>query len=143
MAGMAHIFRRIFASIVRKYKSPSGYIVRATFGMLLSTGDLASDLYAIAALFSLGHYGSAYAMVAMVCANLLVQVGPAPLYPCVAAARTAVCRARHHRVVSAGPRSNCHDKAPRSGGSGIRGRISAPLLEGRRRSRSACAWCKA
>ena len=141
---MAHI-TAFYASVVVKYKSPSGYMVRATFGTLLGIGDLASDLYAIAALFSLGHYGSAYAMVAMVCANLLVQVGPAPALPvCCSPAR--VCLARHHRVVSvvsAGPRSHCHDKAPRSGGSGIRGRISAPLLEGRRRSRSACAWCKA
>ena len=70
---MAHI-TAFYASVVMKYKSPSGFMVRATFGTLLGIGDLASDLYAIAALFSLGHYGSAYAMVAMVCANLLVQI---------------------------------------------------------------------
>ncbi len=44
------------AWLVANYKSPSGVVVRASFGTLLGTGDLVSDVHAIATLLMLGRY---------------------------------------------------------------------------------------
>ena len=49
-------------------------MVRAIVATLLGTGDLVSDLYTTVNLFSLSHLGPAYAMVAMICASMAVQV---------------------------------------------------------------------
>jgi hypothetical protein len=60
--------------IVTGYKSLPGIVVRAIVATLLGTGDLVSDLYTTVNLFSLSHLGPAYAMVAMICASMAVQV---------------------------------------------------------------------
>ena len=56
------------------YKSVPGIVVRAIVSTLLGTGDLVSDLYTTVTLYSLSHLGPAYAMVAMICASMTVQV---------------------------------------------------------------------
>jgi hypothetical protein len=50
--------------------------MRALVANLLSTGDLASDLYTIESLFALGHISPAYDLLAMVCLVFAGQVGP-------------------------------------------------------------------
>ena len=66
--------KRTFKRIVTGYKSLPGIVVRAIVAMLLGTGDLVSDLYTTVNLFSLSHLGPAYAMVAMICSSMVVQV---------------------------------------------------------------------
>ncbi len=71
-----------FKRIVAGFKSLPGIVVRAIVATLLGTGDLVSDLYTIVNLFSLSHLGPAYAMVAMICASMAVQVRAVfALYP--------------------------------------------------------------
>jgi hypothetical protein len=65
--------RHAVAWLVANYKSPSGVVVRASFGTLLGTGDLVSDVYAIATLLMLGHLAPAYALLAMVISSIAVQ----------------------------------------------------------------------
>jgi hypothetical protein len=69
-----NVAKRTFKRIVAGYKSMPGIVVRAIISTLLGTGDLVSDLYTTVSLFSLSHLGPAYAMVAMICASMLVQV---------------------------------------------------------------------
>ena len=69
-----NVVTRTFKRIVAGYKSLSGIVVRAIVSTLLGTGDLVSDLYTTVFLFSLSHLGPAYAMVAMICASMAVQV---------------------------------------------------------------------
>jgi hypothetical protein len=78
-----HTFKRI----VSGFKSLPGIVVRAIVAALLSTGDLASDLYTTVNLFSLSHLGPAYAMVAMICASMAGKVVPTlrGIAACVAA----------------------------------------------------------
>ena len=63
-----------FKRIVAGFKSLPGIVVRAIVATLLGTGDLVSDLYTTVNLFSLGPLGPAYAMVAMICLSMAVQV---------------------------------------------------------------------
>ena len=63
-----------FKRIVAGFKSLPGIVVRAIVATLLGTGDLVSDVYTTVTLFSLSHLGPAYAMVAMICASMAVQV---------------------------------------------------------------------
>jgi hypothetical protein len=60
--------------LVARYKSLPAIVVRALVANLLSTGDLASDLYTIESLFVLGHDGSASALLTMVCLSFAMQV---------------------------------------------------------------------
>ena len=69
-----NVAKRTFKRIVAGYKSVPGIVVRAIVATLLGTGDLVSDLYTTVTLFSLRHLGPAYAMVAMICASIAVQV---------------------------------------------------------------------
>ena len=69
-----NVVTRSFKRIVAGYKSLPGIVVRAIVATLLGTGDLVSDLYTTVNLFSLSHLGPAYAMVAMICASMAVQV---------------------------------------------------------------------
>jgi hypothetical protein len=69
-----NVVTRAFKRIVAGYKSLPGIVVRAIIAALLGTGDLVSDLYTTVTLFSLSHLGPAYAMVAMICASIAVQV---------------------------------------------------------------------
>jgi hypothetical protein len=69
-----HDVKRAFKRIVVGYKSVPGIVVRAIVSTLLGTGDLVSDLYTTVNLFSLSHLGPAYAMVAMICLSMAVQV---------------------------------------------------------------------
>ena len=69
-----NVVTRACKLIVTGYKSLSGIVVRAIVATLLGTGDLVSDLYTTVTLFSLSHLGPAYAMVAMICASMAVQV---------------------------------------------------------------------
>ena len=69
-----NVVTRTFKRIVTGYKSLPGIVVRAIVATLLGTGDLVSDLYTTVTLFSLGHLGPAYAMVAMICLSMAVQV---------------------------------------------------------------------
>ena len=62
--------------LTARYKLLPSIVVRAIVANLLSTGDLASDLYTIESLFALGHDGPASALLTMVCLSLAVQVGP-------------------------------------------------------------------
>jgi hypothetical protein len=64
----------VAARIVVGFKSLPGIVVRAIVATLLGTGDLVSDLYTTVNLFSLGHLGQAYSMVAMMCLTTAVQV---------------------------------------------------------------------
>ena len=69
-----NVVTRALKRIVAGYKSVPGIVVRAIVATLLGTGDLVSDLYTTVTLFSLSHLGPAYAMVAMICASMAVQV---------------------------------------------------------------------
>jgi hypothetical protein len=69
-----NVVTRAFKRILAGYKSLPGIVVRAIVSTLLGTGDLVSDLYTTVNLFSLSHLGPAYAMVAMICASMAVQV---------------------------------------------------------------------
>ncbi len=69
-----NVVTRAFKRIVMGYKSMPGIVVRAIVATLLGTGDLVSDLYTTVNLFSLSHLGPAYAMVAMICLTMAVQV---------------------------------------------------------------------
>ncbi len=57
-----------------RYKSVPAIVLRALVANLLSTGDLASDLYTIVSLFALGHDGTAYALLTMVFLSFAAQV---------------------------------------------------------------------
>jgi hypothetical protein len=65
---------RAIKLIIARYKSLPAIVLRAIVANLLSTGDLASDLYTIESLFALGHDGPAYALLTMVCLSFAVQV---------------------------------------------------------------------
>ena len=69
-----NVLTRALKRIVTGYKSVPGIVVRAIVSTLLGTGDLVSDVYTTVTLFSLSHLGPAYAMVAMICASMAVQV---------------------------------------------------------------------
>jgi hypothetical protein len=69
-----NVVTRTLKRIVAGYKSVPGIVVRAIVATLLGTGDLVSDLYTTVILFSLSHLGPAYAMVAMICLSMAVQV---------------------------------------------------------------------
>ena len=69
-----NVVTRALKRIVAGYKSLSGIVLRAIVATLLGTGDLVSDVYTTVTLFSLSHLGPAYAMVAMICASMAVQV---------------------------------------------------------------------
>jgi hypothetical protein len=71
-----NVVTRALKRIVTGYKSLPGIVVRAIVATLLGTGDLVSDVYTTVNLFSLSHLGPAYAMVAMICASMAVQVRP-------------------------------------------------------------------
>jgi hypothetical protein len=60
--------------IIPHYKSMPSIVLRAIVANLLSTVDLASDLYTIESLFALGHDGPAYALLTMVCVSFAGQV---------------------------------------------------------------------
>ncbi len=60
--------------IITHYKSLPSIVLRAILANLLSTVDLASDLYTIESLFALGHDSPASALLTMVCLSLVVQV---------------------------------------------------------------------
>ncbi len=77
--------------IVTGYTSLAGIVVRTIFVTLLCTGDLVSDLYTTVNLYSLSHLGPAYAMVAMICASISVQVRA------TSARHPGMCRARMAR----------------------------------------------
>ena len=66
-----NVVTRAFKRIVAGY---TGIVVRTIIATLLGTGDLVSDFYTTVNLFSLGHLGPAYAMAAMICASMAVQV---------------------------------------------------------------------
>jgi hypothetical protein len=74
------------AHIVTGYKSLPGIVVRAIVATLLGTGDLVSDLYTTVNLYTLSHLVPAYAMVAMICVSMAVQVRA------TSAGRLGVCR---------------------------------------------------
>ena len=69
-----NVVTRAFKHIVTGYKSLPGTVVRAIVSTLLGSGDLVSDMYTTVNLFSLSHLGPAYAMVAIICASMAVQV---------------------------------------------------------------------
>jgi hypothetical protein len=69
-----NVVTRAFKRVVAGYKSPPSIVVRAIVATLLGTGDLVSDVYTTVNLFSLSHLGPAYAMVAIICASMAVQV---------------------------------------------------------------------
>jgi hypothetical protein len=65
---------RAIKRLVSRYKSLPAVVLRAIVANLLSTGDLASDLYTIVSLFVLGHDGPAYALLTMVGLSFAGQV---------------------------------------------------------------------
>jgi hypothetical protein len=65
---------RAIKRIIARYKSLPAIAVRAILANLLSTGDLASDLYTIESLFALGHNSTAHALLTMVCLSFAFQV---------------------------------------------------------------------
>jgi hypothetical protein len=69
-----NVVTRALKRIVTGFKSVPGIVLRAIVATLLGTGDLVSDVYTTVSLFSLSHLGPAYAMVAMICASMAVQV---------------------------------------------------------------------
>ena len=69
-----NVVTRALKRIVVGFKSLPGIVVRAIVATLLGTGDLVSDVYTTVNLFSLSHLGPAYAMVAMICLSIAVQV---------------------------------------------------------------------
>jgi hypothetical protein len=64
--------------VAARYKSLPSIVLRALVADLLSSFDLASDIYTIESLFALGHLGTAYALLTMVCLSFAGQVGPMP-----------------------------------------------------------------
>ena len=80
-----NVVTRALKRIVTGYKSVPGIVVRAIVATLLGTGDLVSDLYTTVTLFSLSHLGPAYAMVAMICASMAVQVRASSPVRCISA----------------------------------------------------------
>ena len=60
--------------LIARYKSLPAVVLRAIVANLLSTADLASDLYTIESLFALGHDGPASALLSMLCLSFAVQV---------------------------------------------------------------------
>ena len=86
-----NVVTRACKLIVTGYKSLSGIVVRAIVATLLGTGDLVSDFYTTVNLFSLSHLGPAYAMVAMICASMAVQVRTGQ---CVASRRVSLSLVR-------------------------------------------------
>jgi hypothetical protein len=60
--------------LIARYKSLPAIVLRAIVANLLSTADLASDLYTIESLFALGHDGPASALLSMLCLSFAVQV---------------------------------------------------------------------
>ena len=80
-----NVMTRAFKRIVAGFKSLPGIVVRAIVATLLGTGDLVSDLYTTVTLFSLSHLGPAYAMVAMICASMAVQVRASSPVRCISA----------------------------------------------------------
>ncbi len=60
--------------LMSRYKSLPSIVLRALVATLLSTVDLASDLYTIVSLFALGHDGPASALLTMVCLSFGAQV---------------------------------------------------------------------
>ena len=82
-----NVVMRAFKRIVTGYKSLPGIVVRAIVATLLGTGDLVSDLYTTVTLYTLSHLGPAYAMVAMICASMAVQVRTGQ---CVASRRVSL-----------------------------------------------------
>jgi hypothetical protein len=64
------------AWVFLRSKSLPAIVVRSIVANLLSTFDLASDLYTIVSLFALGHDGPASALLTMVCLSFAVQVRP-------------------------------------------------------------------
>jgi hypothetical protein len=60
--------------LIARYKSLPAIVIRALVANLLSSGDLASDLYTVVSLFALGHNGPASALLTMVCLSLALQV---------------------------------------------------------------------
>ena len=85
-----NVAKRTFKRIVAGYKSVPGIVVRAIVATLLGTGDLVSDLYTTVTLYTLSHLGPAYAMVAMICASMAVQVRASSPVRCIPA-WVAVC----------------------------------------------------
>ena len=73
MAG-GNVVTRALKRIGTGYKSLPGIVVRAIVATMLGMADLVSDLYTTVNLFSLSHLGPAYAMVAMICLSMAVQV---------------------------------------------------------------------
>jgi hypothetical protein len=69
-----NVVKRAFKRIVAGYQSLPSIVVRAIVATLLGMGDLVSDVYTTVNLFSLSHFAAAYAMVAMICASMAVQV---------------------------------------------------------------------
>ena len=80
-----NVVTRAFERIVAGYTSLSGIVLRAIVATLLGTGDLVSDLYTTVTLFSLSHLAPAYAMVAMICASMAVQVRASSPVRCISA----------------------------------------------------------
>ena len=60
--------------LIARSKSMPAIVLRAILANLLSTADLASDLYTIESLFALGHDGPASALLTMVCLSFSMQV---------------------------------------------------------------------
>ena len=65
---------RAITWLIARSKALPPIVLRALVANLLSTGDLASDLYTIDSLFALGHDGPASALLTMVCLSFAVQV---------------------------------------------------------------------
>ncbi len=65
---------RVIQWLIASYKSLPAIVVRALVANLLSTVDLASDLYTIVSLLALGHDGPASALLTMVCLSFATQV---------------------------------------------------------------------
>jgi hypothetical protein len=83
--------------LISRYKSLPAIVVRAILANLLSTGDLASDIYTIESLFALGHDGPAYALLAMVCLSFAGQVRPGLRHLYSSTHAVALCKP-HARV---------------------------------------------
>ena len=73
--------------LIARYKSLPAIVLRAIVANLLSTADLASDIYTIESLFALGHHGPAYALLTMVCLSFAAQVRAGCGLRCSGAAR--------------------------------------------------------
>jgi hypothetical protein len=64
----------VFAWIIARYRAVSSVVLRAIVADLFNVFDLASDLYTIESLFTLGHAGPASALLSMVCLTFAFQV---------------------------------------------------------------------